>query len=965
MNRAHKQKEYHAINMLDAFEKVLLAASNLALSSASFSRDPHCIQVLYTLASYYMELAQNAKKGELRPDRRDFDTLVQLATQLINRADQINSRDPWILISKGNLFLITQRLDEAIKQFRYALEIGKRNPSALFGLASALTQKGDHKAALTMYQQILSISPDLHPSVRVAIGLCYHKLGMIPEARAAFERAEMANPESVDAAALLAIMDWNDARLYGDEDSLRRSTQRVNEAFTKNNNNPLVLNLLAERAFVKRDFKKVDILSKAAIQRSDAPTVLAQSHAIRARSLHAQGIYPEALEHYTKAAELDPQSPEIQYGLGEIYVAIGNRAKAIECFEKVVAKEADDFDTLKKLGALQTANPEMHEKALTCFTKIQALYAGDDKEDKSKKLEEGIIPEPEIQLDYAKLLESTNPKVASKGYANALSMLESANLRVPCELLNNLAVFQHSEAHQRLLTINTADDLVVAKELYDKAMKSASDTNSEALTSIMYNVARVYESLGDVEAATRTYEEVLEKHPAYTDALYRTATLTLGKGTATEARDIIRKGFSVDRKAALLLLGVSLFEDSSDKGNLRESRKTFEEVLQKFDKHNLYALCSIGNIYLVIAKHDPKNRDVHLRRALEFFDKALRLDGKNVYAANGIAITLAENGQLESAREVLTQYERVLKKTPEDNSYILQCLARAHYIIAKTEKDPEAMLKSLSAIEKAVLLEPSKLPLLYNVALVKQQYAQVLNDQPIDKRDLVAMRKALAGLDSSRQIFQSLGEQPNTPGAGYDLKHAKERAAYCKDVARVSEKRIHETDVLEKQRNERLAAIKEEKMKVEAEKAEEERLKREEEQRKREEIERKRREIMAKVQEDNMKARESMEAEERAASSKRSRRTDTDSEEEEEDTGAPKEEKPKKKKRSKKRKERSVSAEVDGDEERVEKQSRKRKIASDDDDDEEEEDLVKRGRANVGRPSTLSKAIIDSDDENF
>jgi hypothetical protein len=33
----------------------------------------------------------------------------------------------------------------------------------------------------------------------------------------------------------------------------------------------------------------------------------------------------------------------------------------------------------------------------------------------SKKVEEGIIAEPEIQLDLAKLMESANPRVAAKG----------------------------------------------------------------------------------------------------------------------------------------------------------------------------------------------------------------------------------------------------------------------------------------------------------------------------------------------------------------------------------------------------------------------------------------------------------------------------------------------------------------------------------------------------------------------
>ena len=40
----------------------------------------------------------------------------------------------------------------------------------------------------------------------------------------------------------------------------------------------------------------------------------------------------------------------------------------------------------------------------------------------------------------------------------------------------------------------------------------------------------------------------------------------------------------------------------------------------------------------------------------------------------------------------------------------------------------------LNLVIQAAKIEPSKMQLFYNIALVKQQYAQVLNDQPIDKR---------------------------------------------------------------------------------------------------------------------------------------------------------------------------------------------------------------------------------------
>jgi hypothetical protein len=63
--------------------------------------------------------------------------------------------------------------------------------------------------------------------------------------------------DSGDAMALLATMEWNDARTYADPDMLRKSTTKVNDAFSKDMRNPLLLNLLAERALTKRDTAKV------------------------------------------------------------------------------------------------------------------------------------------------------------------------------------------------------------------------------------------------------------------------------------------------------------------------------------------------------------------------------------------------------------------------------------------------------------------------------------------------------------------------------------------------------------------------------------------------------------------------------------------------------------------------------------------------------------------------------------
>lgn len=39
---------------------------------------------------------------------------------------------------------------------------------------------------------------------------------------------------------------------------------------------------------------------------------------------------------------------------------------------------------------------------------------------------------------------------------------------------------------------------------------------------------------------------------------------------------------------------------------------------------------------------------------MKFFDKVLRIDSKNVYAVNGLAIALAENGYIQEARDGFT-----------------------------------------------------------------------------------------------------------------------------------------------------------------------------------------------------------------------------------------------------------------------------------------------------------------------
>ena len=59
--------------------------------------------------------------------------------ELLNKADQIDSRAIWTLIAKGNLLLASSppKLDEAFRHFKYAIESDKNNVVALLGMVSS------------------------------------------------------------------------------------------------------------------------------------------------------------------------------------------------------------------------------------------------------------------------------------------------------------------------------------------------------------------------------------------------------------------------------------------------------------------------------------------------------------------------------------------------------------------------------------------------------------------------------------------------------------------------------------------------------------------------------------------------------------------------------------------------------------------------------------------------------------
>jgi RNA polymerase-associated protein CTR9 len=90
------------------------------------------------------------------------------------------------------------------------------------------------------------------------------------------------------------------------------------------------------------------------------------------------------------------------------------------------------------------------------------------------------------------------------------------------------------------------------------------------------------------------------------------------------------------------------------------SKRSFEKVLKDCDKDDFYAHVALDNYHCMTAR-ELKSEKVKKERAdtyklvVNFYTQTLRRDPMNAYAANGLAITIAENGHIEQAKDIFNQ----------------------------------------------------------------------------------------------------------------------------------------------------------------------------------------------------------------------------------------------------------------------------------------------------------------------
>ncbi|KAI9700323.1 MAG: hypothetical protein M1836_002338 [Candelina mexicana] len=854
---AKQHKIDHAIEMLTKGLQAM-ASSNPKEKLSLLS----CMCWLFLWKS--REAPRMVPEGQHVSEARTKDYYLQASTATLNEASRINPSFPPLFLARGVLYLLRaslqppskslapgstdhaeriETLRQAVRSFEDAHRVsGGRNMMAILGRSRAQFSLGKYADALEGYQEVLGKMPDLlDPDPRIGIGCCFWQLGFKDDAKAAWERALEKDPNSKIASILMGLSYLSSSSQVATTDPSfiplykKAMTEYTQKAFKLDNRHPLTCATFGGYFLSRKSMVNVENLARKAIELTDVNAIASDGWYLLARKEHYDGNTTRANDFYQKSDQArgggDRGYLPAKFGMAQIQVIqqdydgakfrlekIIQQTKSIEAMTLLGTLYADEVFTNQSAGFKEDKSVQV-KKATAMLEAVRMAW---------KDPKRHLSPDSSVLLNLARLYEIEHPEKSFQCLQHVEQMeldqipdehrpektddevADMAALRenVPPQLLNNMGCFlyQAEKYDQATMTFQIAMSACVKVGEKDDTI----DTDA-LVTTISYNLARTYEAAGMLDEAKKVYEGLLERHSDYTDANTRLAYIALRQSPTDLGPKAIAKLYQSDSTNLEVrsLYGWYLGKSKKRTSNIAEDQEQrhYKHTLQHHDKHDRYSLTGMGNLYLSTAREmrrdtdsDKDKRRKTYEKAVEFFDKALQLDPRNAYAAQGVGIALVEDkkefgaavqvfskvretvrdasvyinlghvySDLKQYSRAVESYETALAKDRGNDPQILACLGRVWLLKAKQEKSPLAMRNSLEYSQRALELSPEQPHFRFNIAFVQIQLAQLLYTLPESQRTLQDVQAAAEGLDEAIESLTSIAQSKNPPYPKNDI----------------------------------------------------------------------------------------------------------------------------------------------------------------------------------------------------
>ena len=245
-----------------------------------------------------------------------------------------------------------------------------------------------------------------------------------------------------------------------------------------------------------------------------------------------------------------------------------------------------------------------------------------------------------------------------------------------------------------------------------------------------------------------------------------------------------------------------------DREQLGPAQNVFDRII-KANPDDIYSLVALGNIWLHSSYQNLRDKEKekrHETRALTMYKTVLKIDPKNIWAANGVGCVLAHKNMLNEARDIFAQvreatadfsdvwlniahilveqrqyiraiqmYENCAKKFyKHTNKELLSYLIRALYKANRLSECRQMLLKARH-------IAPEDNTIMFNLALVQQKLSkQIMTD---NKSNLQTVEKSIHDLESAAKVFEWFWTSSDAEKLKAEFKcDFKMEARFCQDM---------------------------------------------------------------------------------------------------------------------------------------------------------------------------------------
>ena len=296
------------------------------------------------------------------------------------------------------------RLDEAIANYRKALQLNPDFVEAHNNFGIALEDRGRGDEAIAQYQKALELRPN-YAEAHNNLGSSLANRGQIDEAIAHYRKALESKPDDVPTHNNLGIALADRKQLDEAIEHFRTATELRPEFSEAHNNLALALadhgqldeaiahyqtalEIKPENAEIRTNLgvalAKRGRLDDAIIQHRKAAELRPQTvelHSILANALTRRGRLDEAIAEYRKALEIKPDNARARNGLGGVLNLQGKVHEAIAQWEDLIRAQPNYVPALNMFAWTLATNPEASirngARAVELARRAEQLTGGD------------------------------------------------------------------------------------------------------------------------------------------------------------------------------------------------------------------------------------------------------------------------------------------------------------------------------------------------------------------------------------------------------------------------------------------------------------------------------------------------------------------------------------------------------------------------------------------------------------